>query len=162
MESTVKYSRYSGEKHRTLFTPCEGIWIPESEKFSLLESGIQVPLKKKKNQGPVPKRPISVNPGLKFCSVLVLHFYVLPRVTFCAIIAVSRSKGSTVFCNLELPALKTVLKIWLNPGLDLTIFRGTGTRNPIPRIWDPRRRIQSTRLWWNPLRRATLSPKGNS
>ena len=127
-------------------------WNPES-KFHW---------EKKKNHGPVPKRPISVNPGLTFCSVLVLHFYVLPRVTFCAIIAVSRSKGSTVFCNLELPALKTVLKIWLNPGLDLTIFRGTGTRNPIPRIWDPRRRIQSTRLWWNPLRRATLSPKGNS
>jgi len=83
-------------------------------------------------------------------------------VTFCAIITVSRSKGSTVFCNLELPALKTVLKIWLNPGLNLTIFRGTWPRNPIPRIWDPRRRIQSTGLSWNPLRRATLSPKGNS
>ena len=25
---------------------------------------------------------------------------------------------------------KTVLEIWLNPGLNLTIFRGTGPRTP--------------------------------
>ena len=33
-----------------------------------------------------------------------------------------------MFCKLQLHALskKTVLKIWLNPGLNLTIFLGTG------------------------------------
>ena len=50
------------------------------------------------------------------------------------IITVSQSKGSTVFCKLELYALskKTALKISLNPGLNLTIFLGTGpcTLNP--------------------------------
>ena len=43
---------------------------------------------------------------------------------FCVIITVSQSKGSSVFCQLELHVLKkTLLKIWLNPGLN---FRGTG------------------------------------
>ena len=59
----------------------------------------------------------------------ILHSYALPRVTFCVIITVSRSKGSTVFCTLELFLdEKTVLEIWLNPGLNLTIFQGTGRR----------------------------------
>ena len=54
--------------------------------------------------GAVPERPISANPGLKFCSVFVLTFlynYVLLRVTFCLIITISWSEGSTVFCKLE-------------------------------------------------------------
>ena len=40
----------------------------------------------------------------------------------------SQSKSSTVFCKLELHSLskKTMLKISLNPGLNLTIFLGTG------------------------------------
>ena len=43
---------------------------------------------------------------------------------FCVIITVSQSKGSSVFCQLELHVRKkTLLKIWLNPGLN---FRGTG------------------------------------
>ena len=36
----------------------------------------------------------------------ILHFYVLLRVTFCVIITVSRSKGSTLLCNLELHVLR--------------------------------------------------------
>ena len=42
----------------------------------------------------------------------------------------SQSKGSTVFFKLELHVLskKTVLKISLNPGLNLIIFLGTGPR----------------------------------
>ena len=35
-----------------------------------------------KYQGPVPERPISFNPGLKFCSVLYLHSYALLRGNF--------------------------------------------------------------------------------
>ena len=49
------------------------------------------------NPGPVPERPISGNPGL----MLYLPSYALLRVTFCVIIVVSKSKGSTVlfsFC----------------------------------------------------------------
>ena len=57
-----------------------------------------------KSQDPVPERPISANPGLNF--VPFLPPYVLLRVTFYAIIIVSRSKGSTVFCKLELHVLR--------------------------------------------------------
>ena len=53
--------------------------------------------------GPVPERPISANPGLKFCSrFCILPFCVLPGVAFCVIITVCRSRGSTVFCKLQL------------------------------------------------------------
>ena len=57
---------------------------------------------------PVPERPISV------------------RVTFCVIVTVSQAN----FVSLSYMFLdkKTVLKIWLNLGLNLIIFRGTGPR----------------------------------
>ena len=29
--------------------------------------------KTEKDQGPIPERPISVNPGLKFCSIFVFY-----------------------------------------------------------------------------------------
>ena len=46
------------------------------------------------------------------------------------IVTMFQSKGLTVFCKLKLHALskKTVLKISLNPGLNLTIILGTGPR----------------------------------
>ena len=45
-------------------------------------------------QGPVPERPISANPGLKFCSIFVFYLAMnFLRVTFCVIVTVSRSKG---------------------------------------------------------------------
>ena len=50
------------------------------------------------NPGPVPERPISGNPGL----MLYLPSYALLRVTFCVIIAVSKSRGSTVLFKLLL------------------------------------------------------------
>ena len=53
------------------------------------------------------KRPTSLNPELKFCSVVcILHSCALLRVTFCIIITVSHTKGSTVFCELELHVLR--------------------------------------------------------
>ena len=52
-------------------------------------------------QSPVPERLIKI----LFC-FCILHSYVLLRVAFCVIITVSRSKGSTVFCNLELHVLR--------------------------------------------------------
>ena len=58
---------------------------------------------------PVPERSISVNPGLKFC---ILYSYALLRVTFCVITTVSPSKGSTVFCNLELHVLRRESRAW--------------------------------------------------
>ena len=39
----------------------------------------------------------------RFC---ILHSCALLMVTFCVIITMSRSKGSTVFCNLELHVLR--------------------------------------------------------
>ena len=53
------------------------------------------------------------------------------RLTRCVIITVSRGKVSIVFCKLELHVQlekKTWLKIWLNPGLNFTIFRRTVPR----------------------------------
>jgi len=45
--------------------------------------------------GRVPERSISANPGLKFCSVFVFFpSFVLPRLTFCVIFAVSGIEGS--------------------------------------------------------------------
>ena len=51
----------------------------------------------------------------------------------------SQSKSSTVFCKLELHSLskKTLLKISLHPGLNLTIFSGTGPRRRIRVLCPP-------------------------
>ena len=70
--------------------------------------------------GLVPERPISANPGLKF----------VPFLSYLEV-TISRSKGPTIFCKLEFHVLReknTLLKIWLNPGLNLTVFRETGPR----------------------------------
>ena len=48
------------------------------------------------------------------------------RATFCIIITVSQIKGFTLCCKLELHVLRQK-KIWLNPGSNLTIIRGTGS-----------------------------------
>ena len=58
-------------------------------------------------QGPVPERTISFNPELKISSVFVFYIpmYCL-RVTFCVVITVSHSKGSTGLYNLELRVLR--------------------------------------------------------
>ena len=55
---------------------------------------------------PVPERPISAYQGLIFVPFFYLPFFVLLKVTFCVIITVSQSKGSTVFCKLELHVLR--------------------------------------------------------
>ena len=66
-----------------------------------------------KLQCTVPDMLISVNPGLKFCSAFcILHSYALLRVTFCVITTVSHSKGSTVYCNLELHVLRWENHAW--------------------------------------------------
>ena len=75
------------------------------------------------------KKPGSSAPGLRFCSsfciTLPMHCF---GKHFASIITMPQSKGSAVFCKLELRALskKTALKISPNPGLNLTIFLGTG------------------------------------
>ena len=53
----------------------------------------------------------------------ILPSYVLLRGTFCVIITLTRSNSSTVLVS---SSYKTLLEILLNPGLNLTIFRGTG------------------------------------
>ena len=79
--------------------------------------------------------PLPVDTSPKKCSSIsfrfcFLHSYALLRVTFCVIITSSRSKGSTVFVTSSCKFLdeKTVLEIWLNLGLNLIIFQGTGPR----------------------------------
>ena len=52
------------------------------------------------NQGPIPERPISINPGFKFCSVFVFYipmYYLWQHFVLSGSIIL---KGSTVFCNL--------------------------------------------------------------
>ena len=52
--------------------------------------------------GPVPEKPISANPELKFSSTFrILPPYALLKVTICVIIPIFRSKDSTVRCKLE-------------------------------------------------------------
>ena len=78
--------------------------------------------------GPVPARPISANPGLQFCFPFCIyppvHFleehFVLSFLFF-------KVKAQQYFVRSSYTFLykKTLLKIWLNPGLNLTIFRGT-------------------------------------
>ena len=63
---------------------------------------------------------------------LHLPSYALLRVTvYVTISFFLHSKGTTVFCKLELHVLreKKLLKIWRNPGLKLTNFWGTGPSN---------------------------------
>ena len=50
--------------------------------------------------------PISSNPGLKFCFIFVFYLPMYCEVNICVIITVSRSKGSTLFCKVELPVLR--------------------------------------------------------
>ena len=80
-------------------------------------------------QGLVPERPISANPGLKFCSTfcnyLPMHYlqqhFVLSFLLFFEV----KAPQYFVTSSYMFLAKKTLLKIWLNPGLNLTIFRGT-------------------------------------
>ena len=78
-------------------------------------------------QGLVPERPISANPGLKFCSTFCIY---LPmncvELHFVLSILYLRLKAQQYFASLSYMFLdkKTLLKIWLNLGLNLTIFQG--------------------------------------
>ena len=70
----------------------------------------------------------SADPGLKFCSpfciYLPVHCLVLHLLSFLFF----RSKGTTVYfvsSSYMLLDKKTLQKVWLNPGLNFTIFRGT-------------------------------------
>ena len=58
-----------------------------------------------KAQGPVPERLISANPGLKFCHDIL---FCLPMhcLEISVIISFIRSKGTTVFCKLEVHVLR--------------------------------------------------------
>ena len=69
------------------------------------------------NQSPVPDRPISVNPELKFCSTFCIY---LPMLSFLFFeVKAQRYFVSSSYIFLD---KKTLLKIWRNPGLKLTIF----------------------------------------
>ena len=77
--------------------------------FKCRPTHVQPRIKRQKTNslGPVHARLISANPGLKFYSVFcILPSGVLLRLTFCVIITVSSSKGTTVFCKLELHVLR--------------------------------------------------------
>ena len=74
---------------------------------------------------------ISVNPGLKFCSVLVFYIpmhYLGKHFVLLLLYLVIKTKQYIVTSSCMFLDEKTMLEIWLNPGLNLTIFRGTGPR----------------------------------
>ena len=103
--------------------------------------------------GPVPERLISTNPRLKFCSFFVfyLNFFVLLRVTFCLIwLPYLGAKAQQHFISLSYMFLgkKTLPKIWLNPGLNLTIFRGTGPRCLCLSFYDVSARFKPYNITW--------------
>ena len=70
----------------------------------------------------------------------------LLRVSFCVVITVSWSKISAVSLSSNYMFLdkKILHKVWLNPRLNLTIFRGTGPRTLAPDTTA----IHSTRNSW--------------
>ena len=81
-------------------------------------------------QGPVPLRPIKANPGLKFCSTILYFLSIHCLVQhFVLLLLFLRLKASHYVVNLSYMFLdkKTLLKIWLNPGSNLTIIRRTGS-----------------------------------
>ena len=123
---TIQPNQYMNTGVWALFKPDAQV-IPDSVIREIFDCGIRN-LEKffVWNPGPVPERQISANPGL----MLYLPSYALLRVTFCVMITASQRKGSTVFSKLWLHVVdkKTVLKIWLNPGLNLAILRGTRSR----------------------------------
>ena len=93
--------------------------------------------------GPVPERPISVNARLRFWTAFVfyipmhcLHTFCLR--TFCVSVSllflVVKAQQYFVTSSCMLLDEKTVLEIWLNPGLNLPIFRGTGPRWSLNRL----------------------------
>ena len=75
---------------------------------------------------PVPERPISANPGLKFCSTFCIYLpmhcieqhFVLSFLFFFFEVNAQQYFGSSI----KFLDKKTLLKILLNPGLNLTIF----------------------------------------
>ena len=72
----------------------------------LAKSWLEQPMK---SSGPGSSvRPISASPGLKINFFLFSYqpSHVLLRVTFCLIITISWSEGSTVFCKLEFHFLR--------------------------------------------------------
>ena len=87
------------------------------------------------DQDPVPERPISANPGLK----ILFHFRIYPPMHCLE----QHSVLSSLNLEVKTPQYfvsssdlfldkKTLLKIRVNPGLNLTIFRGTGPRVTMP------------------------------
>ena len=93
--------------------------------------------KKTSYQGPVPERPISANRFVCIVTLFSSHFlylpsYTLPIVNFVLsfLFFFFQVKAQQYFVSSSYMFLdyKTLLTIWLDPGLNLIIFRGTGHR----------------------------------
>ena len=91
----------------------EGFWRPEL------------------GQARVPERLIGVNPGLKLFPFLYFTILCIAWGNIFCYHYCTSSKGSTFFVTSSCMFLdeKTVLEIWLNPGLNFTMFRETGPRS---------------------------------
>ena len=69
---------------------------------------------KGRHQGLVPERPISITPGLKFCSVFV--FYILIHFVLSLLYLIVMLNSIFVTSSCMFLDKKTLLEIWLNPG----------------------------------------------
>ena len=77
--------------------------------------------------GPIPEKPISANPGLKFHSVVVFYLPLYLVTIFVTILYLGvTAQQYFVISNCMFLDKKTLIKIKLNPVLNLTIFRETG------------------------------------
>ena len=141
---------------RVLSTPLEKLVLnhPPHSCFKIATWFIHHSMEKKRSNlykvvtlgnslGPVPERPISVNARLRFWTAFVfyipmhcLHTFCLR--TFCVSVSllflVVKAQQYFVTSSCMLLDEKTVLEIWLNPGLNLPIFWGTGPRWSLNRI----------------------------
>ena len=105
-------------------------------------------------QGRVPERPFTANPGWKFCSTFCIYLpmhcleqrFVLSFLFFFFFL---KWKRTTVFWKFNYVFLdkKTMLKILLNPGLNLTIFQGSGPR--LRDTFSGQNRFEKLRPFWN-------------
>ena len=86
-------------------------------------------MKPLESPGPGSERLISANPGLKFCSTFYVYLPIHSlEEHFVSSLLYLRVKAQQYFVSLSYMFVdrKTVLKMWLNLGLSLTIFRETG------------------------------------
>ena len=102
-------------------------------------------------ESPVPERLFTANPGLKFCSTFCIYLpmHCLEQHFVVSSLFFFWSKATMVFCKFGYMFLdkETLLKILFNPGLNFTIFHGSGPR--LSDTFSGQNRLDKLRPFWN-------------